>query len=76
MRAARGARSLLDGARLSWFIDHHPAREVKRPSMRETISPVSRAFTVEQINILLDLVPEGAHDGHLAALSTEEGLWA
>jgi len=32
---------LLDAARRSRFIDYNPAREVKRPSMRESVSPVS-----------------------------------
>ena len=59
---------LLDGARRSRFIDYNPAREVKRPSMRESISPVSRALTLDQIQTLLDLVPEGAYRGYLAAL--------
>ena len=59
---------LLDGARRSRFIDHNPAREVKRPSMRESISPVSRALTLDQIRTLLDLVPEGAYRGYVAAL--------
>lgn len=59
---------LLDGARRSRFIDHNPAREVKRPSMRESISPVSRALTLDQIRTLLNLVPEGAYRGYLAAL--------
>lgn len=59
---------LLDGARRSRFIDYNPAREVKRPSMRDSISPVSRALTFEQIQTLLDLVPEGAYRGYLAAL--------
>ncbi|MFD4421880.1 tyrosine-type recombinase/integrase [Agromyces sp. NPDC058484] len=59
---------LLDGARRSRFIDFNPAREVKRPSMRESISPVSRALTLDQISVLLDLVPEGAYRGYLAAL--------
>ncbi|MCU1635089.1 MAG: hypothetical protein JWQ68_328 [Cryobacterium sp.] len=59
---------LLDGARRSRFIDYNPAREVKRPSMRESISPVSRALTLDQIRVLLDLVPEGAYRGYLAAL--------
>ncbi|WP_448811064.1 tyrosine-type recombinase/integrase [Agromyces bauzanensis] len=59
---------LLDGARRSRFIDYNPAREVKRPSMRESISPVSRALTLDQIQALLNLVPEGAYRGYLAAL--------
>lgn len=36
---------LLDAARRSRFIDYNPAREVKRPSMRESVSPISRALT-------------------------------
>lgn len=59
---------LLDGARRSRFIDYNPAREVKRPSMRDSISPVSRALTLDQVRILLDLVPEGAYRGYIAAL--------
>ncbi|GAA1440707.1 tyrosine-type recombinase/integrase [Leifsonia poae] len=59
---------LLDGARRSRFIDYNPAREVKRPSMRDSISPVSRALTLEQIQTLLNLFPEGAYRGYLAAL--------
>ena len=59
---------LLDAARRSRFIDHNPAREVKRPSMRESVSPISRALTLEQIATLLGLVPEGVYRGYLAAL--------
>lgn len=59
---------LLDGARRSRFIDYNPAREVKRPSMHESISPVSRALTLDQIRTLLDLVPDGVYRRYLAAL--------
>jgi integrase len=59
---------LLDGARRSRFIDYNPAREVKRPSMRESISPVSRALTLDQIRVLLELVPDGVYRRYLAAL--------
>lgn len=59
---------LLDGARRSRFIDYNPAREVKRPSMRDSISPISRALTLDQVQILLELVPEGAYRGYIAAL--------
>lgn len=59
---------LLDGARRSRFIDYNPAREVKRPSMRESISPVSRALTLDQIRELLELVPDGVYRRYLAAL--------
>jgi integrase len=59
---------LLDGARRSRFIDHNPAREVKRPSMRESISPISRALTLDQVRTLLDLVPDGAYRSYVAAL--------
>ncbi|MFC9918130.1 tyrosine-type recombinase/integrase [Agromyces binzhouensis] len=59
---------LLDGARRSRFIDYNPAREVKRPSMRESISPVSRALTFDQIRIMLELVPDGVYRRYLAAL--------
>ncbi|MRG60131.1 hypothetical protein GE115_09640 [Agromyces sp. CFH 90414] len=59
---------LLDGARRSRFIDYNPAREVKRPSMRESVSPISRALTLEQVRTLLELVPEGAYRNYVAAL--------
>jgi integrase len=59
---------LLDGARRSRFIDYNPAREVKRPSMRDSISPISRALTLDQVRILLELVPQGAYRGYIAAL--------
>lgn len=59
---------LLDGARRSRFIDYNPAREVKRPSMRESISPVSRALTLEQISALLGLIPDGVYRRYFAAL--------
>jgi integrase len=36
--------------------------------MRESISPVSRTLTLEQIHTLLYLVPEGAYRGYLAVL--------
>jgi hypothetical protein len=54
---------LLDAARRSRFIDYSPAREVKRPSMRESVSPISRALTLEQVATLLALVPEGVYRG-------------
>ena len=59
---------LLDAARRSRFIDYNPAREVKRPSMRDSISPISRALTVDQVRILLGLVPEGVYRRYIAAL--------
>ena len=59
---------LLDGARRSRFIDYNPAREVKRPSMRGSISPVSRALTLDQIQTMLGLVPDGVYRRYLAAL--------
>lgn len=59
---------LLDAARRSRFIDYNPAREVKRPSMRESVSPISRALTLEQITTLLALVPEGVYRRYLATL--------
>ena len=59
---------LLDGARRSRFIDYNPAREVKRPSMRESISPVSRALTLEQITTMLELIPDGVYRRYFAAL--------
>lgn len=59
---------LLDAARRSRFIDYNPAREVKRPSMRESVSPISRALTLEQVATLLALVPEGVYRRYLATL--------
>lgn len=59
---------LLDAARRSRFIDYNPAREVKRPSMRESVSPISRALTLEQVATLLTLVPEGVYRRYLATL--------
>lgn len=59
---------LLDGARRSRFIDFNPAREVKRPSMRESISPVSRALTLDQITTMLELIPDGVYRRYFAAL--------
>lgn len=59
---------LLDAARRSRFIDYNQAREVKRPSMRESISPISRALTIEQVAALLALVPEGVYRRYVAAL--------
>ena len=59
---------LLDAARCSRFIDYNPAREVKRPSMRESVAPISRALTLEQVATLLALVPEGVYRRYLATL--------
>ncbi|MEZ5188953.1 MAG: hypothetical protein R2723_10345 [Microbacterium sp.] len=59
---------LLDAARRSRFIDYNPAREVKRPSMRESVSPISRALTLEQVATLLARVPEGVYRRYLATL--------
>lgn len=59
---------LLDAARRSRFIDYNPAHEVKRPSMRESVSPISRALTLEQVATLLALVPEGVYRRYLATL--------
>lgn len=59
---------LLDGARFSRFIDYNPAREVKRPGMLESISPVSRALTLAQIATLLNLIPDGIYRRYFAAL--------
>jgi integrase len=59
---------LLDGARRSRFIDHNPAREVKRPGTRESVSPISRALTIDQVATLLALVPEGVYRRYIAAL--------
>lgn len=59
---------LLDAARRARFIDYNPAREVKRPSMRESVSPISRALTLEQVAVLLDGVPEGVYRRYLATL--------
>ncbi len=60
---------LLDGARRAWFIDHNVAREVKRPGTRESVSPISRALTIEQVATLLALVPEGVYRRFVAALA-------
>lgn len=59
---------LLDAARRSRFIDYNPARDVKRPSMRESISPISRALTIDQVAALLALIPEGVYRRYVAAL--------
>lgn len=59
---------LLDGARRARIIDYNPAREVKRPSMRESISPTSRALTVTQVTKMLGMVPDGVYRRFLAAL--------
>lgn len=59
---------LLDAARRSRFIDYNPVREVRRPSMRESVSPISRALTLEQVATLLALVPEGVYRRYLATL--------
>ena len=59
---------LLDGARRSRFIDHNPAREVKRPGTRELVSPISRALTIDQVATLLAFVPEGVYRRYVAAL--------
>lgn len=59
---------LLDAARRARIIDHNPAREVRRPSMRESISPTSRALTVDEVKRLLDLVPDGVYRRFVAAL--------
>lgn len=59
---------LLDAALRSRFIDYNPAREVRRPSMRDSISPTSRALTVSQVKRLLELVPEGFYRRFIAAL--------
>jgi integrase len=59
---------LLDAARRGRIIDYNPAREVRRPSMRESISPTSRALTVTQVKLLLGLVPEGVYRRFAAAL--------
>jgi integrase len=59
---------LFDGARRSRFIDYNPAREVKWPSMRESLSPISRALTLDQVRTLLGLIPEGAYRSYVAAL--------
>jgi len=60
---------LLDGARRARFIDHNVAREVKRPGTRESVSPISRALTIEQVAVLLALVPEGVYRRYVAALA-------
>jgi integrase len=60
---------LLDAARRARFIDHNPAREVKRPGPRESVSPISRALTIEQVAALLILVPEGVYRRYVAALA-------
>ena len=59
---------LLDGARRSRFIDHNPAREIKRPGTRESFSPVSRALTIDQVTVLLERTPEGVYRRYVAAL--------
>ncbi len=59
---------LLDGARRSRFIDHNPAREIRRPGTRESGSPVSRALTVDQVAMLLERTPEGVYRRYVAAL--------
>lgn len=59
---------LLDGARRARIIDYNPAREVKRPSMRESISPTSRALTVRQVEQLLDAISDGVYRRYAAAL--------
>ncbi|HEY3546657.1 MAG TPA: hypothetical protein VGK17_11300, partial [Propionicimonas sp.] len=50
------------------FIDHNPAREVKRPGTRESVSPISRALTIDQVTRLLAGIPEGVYRRYLAAL--------
>ncbi len=59
---------LLDGARRARIIDFNPAREVKRPTQDQSVSPTSRALTVKQIAKLLDLIPEGVYQRYAAAL--------
>jgi integrase len=59
---------LLDAARRARFIDHNPAREVKRPGTRESVSPISRALTIDQVTRLLAGIPEGVYRRYVAAL--------
>ncbi len=59
---------LMDAARRARIIDHNPAREVRRPSMRGSISPTSRALTVDEVRQLLGLVPGGVYRRFVAAL--------
>lgn len=59
---------LLDGARRARIIDYNPAREVKRPSQDTSTSPTSRALTLQQIQQMLKLIPDGVYRRYAAAL--------
>ena len=59
---------LLDGARRDRIIDYIPAKDIKRPSTRESKSPRSRALTVDQVRRMLHLVPDGPYRRFLAVM--------
>lgn len=66
---------LLDAARRARFIDHNPAREVKRPGTRESVSPISQALTVEQVSTLLALVHSDQGDAAVQGRTAIPLIW-